>query len=77
VRPGGVVERRPLRLDGSGAGRTVVPFGLGVRRVDLVLANGGTSYRCWRGTDFSCRGVSRDDGRSFVYGASLRRAALR
>ncbi len=72
VRPGGNVERRRLTLDGGGTGRAVVPFGFGVRRVDLVLANAGTSYRCWRGTELSCRGVSLDDGRAFTFRATLR-----
>lgn len=77
VRPGGVVERRRLALDAGGVARAVVPFGFGVRRVDLVLVNAGTSYRCWRGTELSCRGVSLDDGRAFTFRAALRRAALR
>ena len=72
VRPGGDVERRRIVLDGNGSGRAVVPFGLGVRRVDLVLANAGTSYRCWRGTALSCGGVSLDDGRPFAFSAALR-----
>jgi hypothetical protein len=72
VRPGGDVERRRILLDGNGSGRAVVPFGLGVRRVDLVLANAGTSYRCWRGTALSCGGVSLDDGRPFAFSAALR-----
>jgi len=72
VRPGGGVERRRLALDGAGTGRAVVPFGFGVRRVDLVLVNAGTSYRCWRGTELSCRGVSLDDGRALTFRATLR-----
>ena len=71
VRPGGDVERRRILLDGNGSGRAVVPFGLGVRRVDLVLANAGTGYR-WRGTALSCGGISLDDGRPFTSSAALR-----
>jgi len=72
VRPGGVVERRRLRLDAGGRGGAVVPFGSGVRRVDLVLVNGGTRFRCWRGTDLSCRGLSLDDAHAFAVRATLR-----
>jgi len=73
VRPGGDVERRRIALAADGSGRAVVPFGAGVRRVDLVLVNAGTRYRCRRGTELSCGGVALDDGRPFSFRATLLR----
>jgi hypothetical protein len=73
VRPGGDVERRRIGLDAAGNGRAVVPFGAGVRRVDLVLVNAGTRYRCRRGTGLACEGISLDDGRPFTFRATLLR----
>ncbi len=73
VRPGGDVEWRRIALETAGTGRAVVPFGAGVRRVDLVLVNAGTRFRCRRGTELSCGGVSLDDGRPFSFRATLLR----
>jgi len=71
VRLGGRVTRTRVRLDDEGRGRAIVPFGGSVRRVDVVLTNAGSSFRCWRGTDLSCQGVSLDDSRLFRVRASL------
>ena len=59
-------------VDGTGHGIAYVAFSPAtVERVDLVLANAGTRYACWRGTDLSCHGVALDDGRRFSYDAPL------
>ena len=71
VRTDGRVTRRRVTLDADGHGRTSVAFGGSVRRVDVVLTNAGSAYRCWRGTDLSCQGVSLDDNRLFRVRASL------
>ena len=70
VRPEGRTMRR-VTLDGDGHGRATVSFGGSVRRVDVVLTNAGSAYRCWRGTDLACQGVSLDDNRLFRVRASL------
>ena len=63
---------RRIRVDGAGHGIAYVPFSPAtVERVDLVLANAGTRYTCWRGTDLSCHGVALDDGRRFSYDATV------
>ena len=49
-----------------------VPFGTSqVRRVDLVYANGSTSFNCWTGEGYSCNGRSRADRMPFSYLAAL------
>ena len=63
--------RRRVPLDDDGHGRASVALGGSVRRVDVVLTNAGSAYRCWRGTDLSCQGVSLDDNRLFRVRASL------
>jgi len=71
VRPEGKVTRTRVALDEEGRGRATVPLGGAVRRVDVVLTNAGARFRCWRGTDLSCQGVSLDDARLFRVRASL------
>ena len=71
VRTEGRITRRRVTLDDAGHGRASVAFGGSVRRVDVVLTNAGSTYRCWRGTDLSCQGVSLDDNRLFRVRASL------
>jgi hypothetical protein len=71
VRPGGATTRVRLRLGDDGRGRATVPFGGAVGRVDAVVTNAGSSFRCWRGTDLSCQGASLDDGRLVRIRASL------
>jgi hypothetical protein len=71
VRTEGRVTRKRVPLDGEGHGRATARFGGSVRRVDIVLTNAGSTYRCWRGTDLSCQGVSLDDNRLFRVRASL------
>jgi hypothetical protein len=52
----------PLPLSSSGNAVTTVDFGRDVSGVEVTLANAGTDYDCWLGTDWSCRGRSNDDG---------------
>jgi hypothetical protein len=74
TRTDGDVERRRVRLDGSGDGRLVVPFGrTSVRSVAVTVANASTRYRCNRGTSYACAGQSRDDGRRYAVRYTLRR----
>jgi hypothetical protein len=59
-------------LDQRGDADVRVPFGTSqVRRVDLVYANGSTSFRCWTGEGYSCNGLSRADRMPFSYVAAL------
>jgi hypothetical protein len=39
----------------------------------VSLANAGTRYRCWHGTDWSCQGRPLDDNRRFTVGVRARR----
>jgi hypothetical protein len=60
----GKVTIRPIPLDPRGDGSITIPFD---RKARVTLANASTSYRCWQGTAYSCRGVARDDAQSFTY----------
>ncbi len=73
VKTSGTV-RKNLVLDAAGDGRTSVSFSkASVKKVVLVLTNASTRYNCWVNADspFSCRGFSRDDGRTFSFIARL------
>lgn len=62
LRSDGVRDRFPVVLDADGDGEVVVPFDpAAVQRVDVVLANASTRYRCRTGTTLACAGRSRDD----------------
>ena len=61
-----------LQADGDAVVR--VPFGRGVARVEVTLANAGVHYRnCWVGTSWSCQGRPADDDLPF----RVRAAAIR
>ena len=60
----GKVVIRPIPLDAQGDGSITIPFD---RRARVTLADASTRFRCWQGTAYSCRGVSRDDAQSFTY----------
>ena len=52
----------PVRLDASGDATASVPFGSGVRHVEVTLANAGIHYTgCYRGSAWSCQGRPQDD----------------
>jgi hypothetical protein len=63
----------PVRLTATGTATVVEPFGRGVSWVEVSLANAGTRYRCWKGTEWSCQGRPLDDGRTFKVSARARR----
>ena len=61
-----------VALDRQGNADVRVPFGRStVRRVVLLYANAGASFRCWMGGGYSCNGFSRDDRMPFRYRATL------
>ena len=71
-RSNGTVQRSDLTLDSSGNGTLTVAFARSsTRRVDVTLANAGRDYTCWTSGDFACRGVSRDDDRTFAYALTV------
>ncbi len=67
----GTLGRVPAQFDpAANAWRIdVTDFG-SLQRAILVLTNGSTRYRCWRGSVFSCRGTPRDDV-DFFFQASV------
>ena len=74
VTTGGVATIKPIALGTHGAGSLRVAFGRGtIARIDLVLANGGSRFNCWKAppTVFSCQGVSLDDNRTFNFRARI------
>jgi hypothetical protein len=74
VRSNGTSTTERLSLDRRGIGRAIVGFDSDrVRQVELTLSNAGQRFDCDRGTDFSCEGVSRSDGRAFAFQVRLRR----
>jgi hypothetical protein len=61
-----------IGLDLHGDADVRVPFGRStVRRVVLLYANAGQSFRCWMGGGYSCNGFSRNDRMPFSYLAAL------
>ncbi len=66
----GMVDFVEIPLDADGAGVVMVPFGgPSIGRVDLVLTNASARMSCDRGTSYSCRGLGRDDDRTYSYRA--------
>jgi hypothetical protein len=63
----------PVALAADGTATVAEPFDPTVSWVEMSLANAGTRYRCWRGTEWSCQGRSLDDGRTFTVSARARR----
>ncbi len=61
--------RRVLPLNRKGNTTRRLPFNGAVARVTLTLANASTRYRCWKGRQWSCRGVPRDDNRTYTFAA--------
>jgi hypothetical protein len=54
----------PIVLDDTGDGILTVPFD---RRVTITLANASTSFSCWEGMAYSCRGFALHDAQRFRY----------
>jgi hypothetical protein len=71
VRRNGQRITHTFSLNRLGNDRLRLSFGRRVRRVELLLANGSSRFRCWEGPDYSCRGRPLDDRRPFRYTASL------
>src|SRR5690606_8614994 len=63
------VER--LRFTGSDARLRLDLGSTPVRKVTVTLANGSSRCACDRGTEWTCRGTPRDDGRAIRYRARL------
>ncbi len=69
---GGKVERHAISLTRKGKGKTKVAFSS--RRIESIVvtvANASTRFKCRRGTDYSCRGVSRDESSRFTIATSV------
>jgi hypothetical protein len=65
-RAGGTQVTKFLGLNRQGRGATSVPFASGkISRVTVTLANASTRFACNRGTNYSCKGKSRDNNRKF------------
>ncbi|MDN4174251.1 hypothetical protein QWY28_14905 [Nocardioides sp. SOB77] len=63
----GAWSRKTVALNRSGYGKKMVSFNAKkVSGVTITLANASTRYRCFKGTNLSCRGLSRDQGRTFA-----------
>ncbi len=65
------VTQSPIPLDEDGVGRRSVPLGPGVTQVVLVLSNASKRFTCWRNSDLSCQGTSRDDDLAFRFSARV------
>ena len=67
----GELVRDQIPLDGTGAGRTTVPFShRKIVSVSVTMANVSTHFRCRAGTTFSCKGAPRDQGQQFHVGVT-------
>ena len=70
LRTNGKLVRKPIAIGAAGHGATRVAFNRAeVSRVTLTLANAGTRYTCWQGTDLSCQGVSKNNHNTFRWSA--------
>ena len=55
-------------VGGTTRGTVVVPFDQAtVQSVTLTLANASTRFDCWEFTEASCRGIPRDESKTFGY----------
>lgn len=62
----GAWGRKAIPLSKKGYGRRTVDFGGSrISGVTITLANASTRYRCYQGTNLSCRGKSRDQNKKF------------
>jgi hypothetical protein len=68
----GTITVRRYALNRLGDGSLRVAFGRGhIRRVVLVESNASIRFSCWNGTQYSCQGVPRDDGRVYSFRARI------
>lgn len=65
---------RRISLDRSGRGSTAVAMDdREIAWVNVSLVNASTRYQCWRGTNYSCQGRSRDDQGTYTVWAKAYR----
>ena len=68
----GAVTVKSYKLSRSGDGSLRVGFGRGhVARVVLIETNASTRFTCWQGSQYSCTGSPRDDGRVYQFRARI------
>jgi len=68
----GAVTVKSYKLNRSGDGSLRVGFGRGhVSRVVLIETNASTRFTCWTGSQYSCAGSPRDDGRVYQFRARI------
>jgi len=68
----GAVAVKAYTLNRSGAGSLRVGFGRGhVARVVLIETNASIRFACWKGSQYSCMGSPRDDGRGYQFRARI------
>ncbi|MGD9959482.1 MXAN_6640 family putative metalloprotease [Nocardioides sp.] len=70
----GALVRKAMPINAAGNGVVRVNFNRAkVARVSFTLANAGTQYTCWQGTNFACQGKSRNNGNTFKWSATAYR----
>ena len=66
-RKNGTQFLRRMSLNAWGNGTATVSLDArSIAWVNVSLVNASSRYTCWRGTVYSCQGVSRDDGRRYT-----------
>lgn len=64
----GKLISKEVKLNSRGWGKVSAAYTRGkVSRVTLTLANANTSYRCWKGTGYACKGQPLGDGKVFKF----------
>ncbi len=66
----GTLVRKQIAINAAGHGAAKVNFNRAkVSRVAFTLANAGTQYTCWQGTNLSCQGASKNNRNTFRWSA--------
>jgi hypothetical protein len=69
----GAVTVKTYNLDRNGDGSLRVGFGRGhISKVVLIETNASTRFKCGTGSQYSCMGAPRDDGRVYAFRARIR-----
>jgi hypothetical protein len=72
VSTSGSITVKRFVLNRLGDGSLRVAFGRGhISKVVLVQSNASIRFACWNGTQYSCQGVPRDDGRVYAFRARI------
>lgn len=72
VSTSGSITVKRFALNRLGDGSLRVAFGRGhISKVVLVQSNASIRFTCWNGTQYSCQGVPRDDGRVYSFRARI------